>query len=147
VIAGLKQAVEAYPPKLRETILSDELWSAEFSLMHVRTFADRGDVYTTAGCLTRAASGLTQVLFALNGKYFLRDKKALNEIAGFPLAPVGYTENIVRILGCPGDTSQQLARSIAEMDQAWKNVAALPGVDHRSKYWARAGPFPSIFLF
>jgi len=134
VIADLKRAVEVYPSRLAETIIANELWSAEFTLLHARTFAGQGDVYNTAGCLTRAASSLTQTLFALNGKYYLRDKKAMDALAAFPVFPAGYVQRINRILGCPGENAQELTRSVDEMEQAWKSVVALPGVEYRSKY-------------
>jgi hypothetical protein len=133
-IAKLKRAVEAYPPKLKERIVANALWAAEFTLIHARTFAAQGDIYNTAGCLTRMASSLTQTLFALNGRYFLRDKQAMDVIAHFPLVPPGYVENIERILGCPGATEQELARSVDDMEQAWQSVVSLPGVEYRSKY-------------
>ena len=134
LFADLKRKVEVYPPKLKERIIADSLWSAEFTLMHARTFAAQGDVYNTAGCLTRAASSLTQMLFALNGIYFLRDKKAMDALAAFPILPAGYVQRINRILGCPGGSAQELTGSVDEMEQVWQSVAALPGVEYRSKY-------------
>jgi hypothetical protein len=134
LIADLKRKIEIYPPKLKERIIIDSLWSSEFTLIHSRAFASQGDVYNTAGCLTRAASSLTQVLFALNGKYFLRDKKAMDDLAAFPALPAGYVQRINSILGCPGVSAQELTRSVGEMEQVWQSVVALPGVEYRSKY-------------
>ena len=133
-IAKLKREVEAYPPKLAARIIADSLWGAEFTLIHARTFAAQGDIYNTAGCLTRMASNLTQALFALNGRYFICDKKAMNALAQFPKLPPGYVENINRILGCPGATTQELIRSVGDMERTWQSVVSLPGVEFRSKY-------------
>jgi hypothetical protein len=133
-IAKLKREVEAYPPKLAERIVAESLWSAEFTLIHARTFAAQGDIYSTAGCLTRMASNLTQALFALNGRYFIRDKKVMDVIAHFPLLPPGHVENIERIPGRPGTTAQELVRSVGEMERTWQGVVSLPGVNYRSKY-------------
>ncbi|MGD0174409.1 MAG: hypothetical protein ABSC61_08260 [Anaerolineales bacterium] len=134
LIADLKRKVEVYPPKLKERIIVDSLWSSEFTLIHARAFAAQGDVYNTAGCLTRAASSLTQVLFALNGKYFLRDKKVMDALAAFPTLPTGYIQRINSILGCPCGSAQELTRSVGEMERVWQSVVALPGVEYRSKY-------------
>jgi hypothetical protein len=133
-IAGMKREVEVYPPKLAQRIIAESLWSAEFTLIHARAFAAQGDIYNTAGCLTRTASNLTQALFALNGRYFIRDKRALDAISHFPLLPPGYVQAMERILGCPGATAQELSRSVGDMEQTWKGVVSLPGVDYRPKY-------------
>ncbi len=82
-IARLKEKVKHYPPRLKERIVADWLWLAEFTPIHARSFAAAADVYTTVGCLARVASCLTQVLYALNESYFLSDKKAIDELASF----------------------------------------------------------------
>ena len=66
LLRELKRQVEVYPPRLKEKTMQGTLWLAEFTLLHARSFAAQGDVYNTAGCLTRAAANLTQALFALN---------------------------------------------------------------------------------
>src|SRR5512139_1982541 len=63
LIAGLKSQVALYPPRLRERVIADSLWAAEFSLLFARDFAARGDVYNTVGCMARIAAALTQALF------------------------------------------------------------------------------------
>jgi predicted nucleotidyltransferase len=127
LLRDLKRQVEVYPPRLKETIVRDCLWSAEFTLLHARGFAAQGDVYNTAGCLTRAASSLTQVLFALNETYFMRDKQVMNVIAGFSICPSGYVAEIGRILASPGSDRETLAETVARMERAWQDVVALTG--------------------
>ena len=73
-------------------MIAGTLWSAEFSLLHARGFAVQGDIYNTVGCLTQVASNLTQVLFALNEKYFMRDKQVLDVVASFSYLPSGYVQ-------------------------------------------------------
>jgi hypothetical protein len=133
-IAKLKREVETYPPKLAERIVADSLWSAEFMLMHARSFAAQGDVYNTAGCLTRTAADLTQALFALNRTYFIGDKKAMDTLSAFPVVPPGHVSAIERILGRPGNTAAELTRSAAEMERVWKSVVSLTGVNYQPKY-------------
>ena len=51
----LKRRVADYPETLRQAIVQDYLWQAEFALaIFARKFAARSDAYGTAACLTRA---------------------------------------------------------------------------------------------
>lgn len=134
LIANLKRQVATYPPQLKQKILNDSLWSAEFTLNHARAFAARGDVYNTVGCLARVSANLTQALFALNERYFLRDKQVLDLIAGFPLLPQDYVAQIARILGHPGRTGPELARTVSDLEQLWLRCTALPGVTYEPKF-------------
>lgn len=127
LIAGLKQQVAVYPPEMKERIVHDSLWLAEFTLLHAQGFAEKGDVYNTVGCLTRTAACLTQVLFALNEVYFIRDKQALETIAGFPIVPSGYVEQVTQVLAHPGSSAAELGRSVEQMQAAWRSVTALRG--------------------
>jgi hypothetical protein len=133
-IAELKRLVAIYPPKLKEKMVNDFLWSAEFTLLHARSFAATGDVYNTAGCLTRVASSLTQVLFALNERYFISDKKAMEELAGFAVLPPGYVGKLCGILAHPGETAQELNQAVADLQAVWQSVVALTGGTYRPKF-------------
>jgi hypothetical protein len=134
VIEALKASVAVYPPKMKERIILDSLWSAEFTLLHGRAFAEKGDVYNTVGCLTRAAANLTQVLFALNETYFIRDKQAMEVVDKFSLLPSGYIQRVTRILSCAGSTSTDLTRSVEDMYLAWQSVFALSGGSYQAKF-------------
>lgn len=125
VLARLKEQVEQYPPLLKHKVAAGNLWMAEFSLLHADGFARAGNVYTTAGALTRAASFLTQALFALNETYFITDKTAVQEIAGFARAPLRYGERLADVLGAVGRTPQELERSVQLLRGLWREVAAL----------------------
>ncbi|MGD0005873.1 MAG: nucleotidyltransferase domain-containing protein [Anaerolineaceae bacterium] len=126
-VERLKQRLATYPPALKRKIVSEQLWIAEFTLYHAGGFADKGDVYDTAGCLTRVASCLTQALFALNETYFITDKTAMAEIAAFGLAPVGYVEQLTAILAHPGQTLAELTATVSSLRSAWKAVSDLAG--------------------
>ena len=134
LVAGFKSQVAVYPPKLKESVIADMLWAAEFTLLHARGFAAQGDIYNTVGCLTRVTSNLTQALFALNERYFLRDKRALETVSSFPNLPAGYILQINRILACPGSTGQELTKTVSELEQAWKSVVSLAGVRYEPKF-------------
>jgi len=130
LLAGLKEQVKTYPPKLKQSIIANSLWSAEFTLLHARGFATRGDIYNTTGCLVRAASNLTQALFALNERYFIREKMVMDVIASFPVLPSGYVHQINRILARPGSTKPGLVKTVREMEKAWQSVVSLPGTQY-----------------
>jgi hypothetical protein len=134
LIPELKRRVTKYPPRLKQKVIADSLWAVEFTLLHARGFAALGDIYNTVGCLTRAASNLTQALFALNERYFIRDKKVMETIAGFPNLPAGYIQQINGILSCPGNTVQDLTRSVDELQRTWHTVVSLLGVDYQPKF-------------
>jgi hypothetical protein len=126
-LARLKQLLAVYPPALKRKTISEQLWIAEFTLYQAGSFADRGDVYDTAGSLTLVASSLTQALFALNETYFITDKTAMAEIAAFPLAPTGYVGQLTAILAHPGQTPAELTVTVNSLRTAWQAVVDLAG--------------------
>jgi predicted nucleotidyltransferase len=133
-IVRLKRWVEAYPPKLKRTIIRESLWSAEFTLRFAREFAACGDVYNTVGCLTRMASNLTQALFALNERYFIGDKRVMERIASFPILPTEYGQRIVHVLSSPGRTSEELSHAVSHLETLWREVVSLAGDAYQPKY-------------
>lgn len=133
-IAALKEQVQVYPPALKEKIVQSSLWLAEFSLVHASHFAESGDVYTTAGALTRTASYLTQALFALNETYFMTDKTAMKEIAAFPVSPAGYVERLAALLSRPGAAPKELAASTRAMHDLWSDVVSLTHGSYRPAF-------------
>lgn len=136
VIDGLKRQVERYPLLLKSKIVSERLWGSEFTLMHARTFAEQGDIYNTAGCLSRVASDLTQALFALNERYFLSDKKVMEGVAAFPLLPIEYCKNISQILARPGASRRELTETVNRLEQVWHRVVLLAGDLYHAKFRA-----------
>jgi hypothetical protein len=133
-IAHIKQLVKTYPPKLKEKVVADSLWSAEFSLAHASSFAKSGDVYNTAGCLTRISSNLTQSLFALNEKYFIGDKRVMEVMAGFSILPEGYLQQITSMLAHPGNTIPELSHTVEKMRSVWQGVVACAGGIYQPKF-------------
>jgi hypothetical protein len=134
LVAGLKRQVAQYPPRLKARILSDSLWSVEFTLLHARGFAASGDVYGTTGCLGRAASNLTQALYALNETYFMSDKKAMQQAAKFSILPGGYIEKLNSILAHAGSTPTELEASVESLNSLWRQIVALCPDEYRSRF-------------
>jgi hypothetical protein len=135
IVAHLKNRVTAYPPDLKQRVVADSLWSAEFTLLHADTHAGKGDVYNTVGCLTRCAGNLAQALFALNETYFLTDKRALRTIATFPLQPDHYGERLCAVLACAGSDVTSLQASVASVRQLWQEACRLSSAYYAGSAW------------
>jgi hypothetical protein len=133
-IAALKTQVAHYPEALRHTIVSDMLWSVEFSLVFARDFARKRDVYNTVGCLTRIANYLTHALFAINETYFLNDKHALGFVDQFKRRPPNFHQAIEFVLARPGDTVSELTASVDAFAQLFADVATLAADEYKPKY-------------
>ncbi|MCO6453234.1 MAG: nucleotidyltransferase domain-containing protein [Caldilineales bacterium] len=134
LIAELKGLIETYPPRLKRKIIADSLWAAEFTLLFARDYAAQGDVYNTVGCLTRALGNMTQALFALNERYFTRDKKVMATMAAFSSLPPDYVLRVNRILACPGWDASELTDTVSALAQAWQDVVTLPGVQYEPQF-------------
>lgn len=134
LIADLKRQVAVYPVPLKQKLVADTLWSAEFTLLFAHDFAAKGDVYNTVGCLTRITANLTQALFALNEQYFMRDKQVMETLATFAVLPPDYVEQINAILAAPGSTASVLRQTVLQIKETWRNVVALAEELYQPKF-------------
>jgi predicted nucleotidyltransferase len=89
-LAGRRRRTSPYPPALRREVVRRYLWEADFAVQTAKGAAGRGDLAYVSGCLFRAVACLVQVLFALNERWFLNEKGAVGEAAGFPRTPPGF---------------------------------------------------------
>ncbi|GIV70101.1 nucleotidyltransferase domain-containing protein [Caldilinea sp.] len=133
-IQTLKERVRVYPERLHRRVVNDGLWSVEFTLLHADSFAAQGDVYNTVGCMTRVATTLTQVLFALNRCYFISDKGVMTTIEQFSQKPEGFTEEISAILAAPGAEAAALKQSVQRLWALWRRTVELTGARYRPKF-------------
>ena len=134
LIAELKSKVKQYPPRLKKAVVGGELWSAEFTLLFAATYAQKGDIYNTVGCLTRICGCLMQALFALNETYFMSDKGALEIVDRFDLRPPEYRERVSRLLAAPGGEPSKLMETVASAREIWSEIVSLVGDLYQSKY-------------
>jgi hypothetical protein len=111
-IQSLKSKISCYSELLKSTIINGFLWQAEFSLEVAKKSAKRGEAYFVAGCLTRIASCLVQVLYALNEKYFINDKRLYKDAEQFSLKPQDFVMRLDRILGEIGCDSKKIAETL-----------------------------------
>jgi hypothetical protein len=109
ILARWQAEVSTYPPKLRETIISDHLRAAQFwpENFHYQSAVKRRDVIYTTGIVQQVVHNLIQVVFALNRTYFSGDKKLGVALDHLRVQPEGFSERIERLL-LP-DASRDLA--------------------------------------
>jgi len=110
------------------------MWNAEFSLEVAKKPAKRGDIYFAAGCLTRIASNLIQVLYALNETYFISDKRIFQDESTFSIKPTNFSERINNLLGAIGHDAEQLSKTISATETLVKEVVALCGNQYTPKF-------------
>ncbi len=137
VVAGLKTLVDPYPPAIKEAITLNTLWGVDFTLTHARSFAAQGDVYNTVGCLTRALSFLTQVLFAMNETYFISDKKAVATIDTFALKPPNYSARVNHILAHAGSTASELSATVHDLEDLFHQVVEFTEGKYKPRFVLR----------
>jgi predicted nucleotidyltransferase len=111
-IANLKSKVSNYSASLKSAIINGDLWHAEFSLEVAKKSANTGQVYFIAGCLTRIASSLVQVLYALNETYFISDKRLKTHVEQFNIKPHDFVIRLDHILGDIGCDSNKLSETL-----------------------------------
>ncbi len=98
VITQLKMEVETYPAKLKEAVIQQSLWAAEFTIWHADSFYKKQDVYNTMGCLTRGVKNIVTALFAINELYPIGDKRAIEILENANKQPLNFKERIEDIL-------------------------------------------------
>jgi predicted nucleotidyltransferase len=132
---GLKRRVADYPEALRQAVVQDYLFMAEFTLASFAPkFAARGDVYGTAACLARAVNELVMALFALNRQYPLNDKTALAEVAEFELAPREFGARVTTALAHLSDSAESLAAAVESVTQLARATIELTGGLYHRKF-------------
>lgn len=98
-ISQLKKEVQVYPEKLKRSIISQSLWSAEFAIWHAEYFFSKdNDIYNIAGCLVRATKNIVTTLFAVNEIYPMGEKKAIGILKKASKHPNNLGEKIENIL-------------------------------------------------
>jgi hypothetical protein len=85
LIARLKSIALPYPSPLRTALIRRFQWEISFGIENAELAVARGEQTHVAGCLYRSLACLAQVLFALNERYLVNEKGALQEAAGLPL--------------------------------------------------------------
>ena len=93
-LAGRQARTSPYPPALAAAIVRRYLWEAGFATTTAAGAARRGDLTYVSGCLFRAVACLVQVLFAVNGRWFVNEKGSVAEAARLPRTPPGFAADV-----------------------------------------------------
>ncbi len=123
VVAGLKALTAPYPDRLREALVRRFQWEALFSIENAETAVPRGDETTIAGCAFRSLSCVAQVFFALNRRYLINEKGALEAAARLPLTISGLSERTARVWRAVGTCAFDAA--LAELRSIERELARL----------------------
>jgi predicted nucleotidyltransferase len=102
-IAGLKALALPYPKPLRGALIRRFQWEILFSIENGETAALRAEPTHVAGCAYRALACIGQVLFALNERYLINEKSALQEAAGFALTIPDLSNRVANVWQLVGD--------------------------------------------
>lgn len=124
VLTKLKSRANQYPPLLKNTLIAG-LWEAGFSIANAHKPAVRGDGFIVAGHLFRCAAVMVQVLFALNERYCINEKGAVDLIEAMPLHPPNFARVVHEVLGNLGKTPAELGASVARMENLLEEVRKL----------------------
>lgn len=92
--AALRSRVLPFPEPLRRALVKRFSWEARFALGNARKALERNEMTYVAGCAFRVLSSLAQVLFALNGRYLINEKGALDEAATLPATVPGLERDV-----------------------------------------------------
>ncbi|MCU0392183.1 MAG: nucleotidyltransferase domain-containing protein [Thermoflexibacter sp.] len=131
VIKKLKESVKQYPQKLKQSLIQQSLWSAEFTIWQAEKFANKADMYNTIGCLTRAMNNIVSTLFALNEIYPMGDKRAIEMIENERIKPIDLTDKINAILSCHKDS---LANNVKLLKSLFNEIVELASGQYKPYY-------------
>jgi predicted nucleotidyltransferase len=125
VLAERKARTSPYPQALGRAIVRRYLWEAGFAVQTATGAARRGDLAYVSGCLFRAVACLVQVLFAVNGRWFVNEKGSVAEAAELPCTPPGFAAAVAAALGGLGPDPARLDAAVAAMGTLTARVREL----------------------
>jgi hypothetical protein len=122
VVKKLKEEVKNYPLKLKQTIIQQALWAAEFTLWQADKFAVKQDIYNTVGCFARALKNIVEALLAINEIYSLGDKSSIQKVVQMPKCPDKLEEQIEDILSI---NSHSLTTNVKKIRNLFEQTVSL----------------------
>jgi predicted nucleotidyltransferase len=134
ILSAFKRKVGIYPPRLRERLIENSLWTAEFAFAHANGFAERGDIFNAVGCLARIAFLLVQSLFAINAEYYFGDKGAMEALDRFARQPDKFCRRLQDVLACPKTSPKELEPAVHQMRSLWREVVDLTEGRYNAKF-------------
>lgn len=123
LIARLKSIALPYPRLLRDALIQRFRWEILFGIENAELAVARDERTHVAGSLYRSLACIAQVLFALNERYLINEKGALQEAAHFPLTIphlAERTDDVWRLIG-----NGALAQACQTLRQIERQLQAL----------------------
>jgi len=135
VLAGWKERLKRYPPKLKKALLDKHLGSLRYwrDDYHYASKVQRGDVIFLAGLSARLVHDIMQVLFALNEIYFVGDGSNLEFARRFRYQPANLAGRVRDALFPPAGEDMFVRQRavivglIDEVEQLAESVGKLGG--------------------
>ncbi len=126
VIAGWKEQLRQYPPKLKQALLQKNLASLRYwrDDYHYRNKVQRKDIVFLAGLTSKLVHEMIEILFALNETYYVGDGYNLTVIRRFQHVPDAFAERVEQVL-YPRHEAGRLDRQYAGLLQLMDDVEAL----------------------
>ena len=124
-LTRLKSTVAEYPEKMRTALVRKHLFDSAFHLELAGKPAARGDIMYVSICLATATGFMALVLYALNRQFYLNEKSAFQQSAGFAIRPQRFHARVAEILGAIGTDAAALTASIEAMRVAHRDLALL----------------------
>ena len=121
-LAERRARTSPYPPALATAIVRRFLWEAGFAVTTAAGPAARGDLAYVSGCLFRAVACLVQVLFAVNGRWFVNEKGSVAEAAALPRTPPGFATDVEAALSGLRSEPATLAAALEAMSELTARV-------------------------
>ena len=125
IIAGLKVLASPYPKPLRGALIRRFQWEISFGIDNAETVALREEPTHVAGCAYRALACIGQVLFALNERYLINEKGALQEAAGFALTIPNLSKRVANVWRLIGN--KEFGPALATLRTIDEELKALTG--------------------
>jgi Nucleotidyltransferase domain len=123
VIAGLKAMTVPYPEELADALIRRFQWEVSFSIGNAGTAVAGGDQAYVAGCAFRSLACAAQVLFALNRRYLINEKGAIEAAARLPLTVANLNARALKVWQAIGACA--LDAAIAELGSIERELARL----------------------
>ncbi|HTA76853.1 MAG TPA: nucleotidyltransferase domain-containing protein [bacterium] len=100
ILSAWKSQVASYPHKLKSAIVARSLEGTKFWLdnFHYLSAIQRDDFLYTSGIVQGSLHHLIQILFAINDKYYVGDKKNLEAVQEMKLKPEDFKERVKVLL-------------------------------------------------
>ncbi|HYG63367.1 MAG TPA: nucleotidyltransferase domain-containing protein [Thermoanaerobaculia bacterium] len=124
-LSALKERTDPYPEPLKLALIQKFGWEMGFSLMIARKAIERGDVAYVAGCCFRCVGCLLQVVFALNGQYWMNEKGAVALADTFLVRPAMLRGRIEKAFTLLAADRLALTEAIAVLDEVKRDTDLL----------------------